>query len=617
MSDRSKEELIAKIDAQLAEHKLDRREFGRYVLRTFGAVVSTTTLATALDAFVAEKASALASYQDYEAIIIGSGIGGSVLAARLSKKWPGKVLLIERGKRYPKGSFPRTGPALVDALMRTPNDGAPRIFDGNLITGYSNGLLDLRSFGDMDVITGNGYGGGSLIYAAVKLEPTVQNFDEAWPSTIKRAQLKPYWDVYRKVMLARPVPQNGEPDRELVKLSYHRTIAAGTGGQSELVDIAVFFGNDFEHPTPMGQEQTNVYGAPQTSCVYCAECLLGCNFHAKNSTDLNYLYVAEKQYGMRVLTEKRVDKIVPMNALGWSSPMSDGSNGFRVYYSDAMAMFLNTQSVTAKRVIVAAGSLGSTEILLRNKYVHGTLASLSPTLGQDFSGNGDWIGMEINSAVPDGHAHGPTIVQRINYPHPTDPSKTFIWEDGSLPPLLEIVDWLLGNAIGLVSPFRQFWQSIKDGLVASQGQNSGTAAILMIGKDKSDGTFHLDPVSGGLRLDWSYWSSHELHEMMSAKLQQARQVVGATLAIPFPTYPLLRNLTAHPLGGCKLGTGANNSVTDSNRSTFGCVHNYNNLYVADGALVPSAIGANPSLTIGALAEMVAEGITGTAPTPVL
>ena len=62
--------------------------------------------------------------------------------------------------------------------MRTPNDGAPRIFEGNLITGYSNGLFDLRSFNSMDVFTGNGYGGGSLIYAAVKLEPTVPNFDD-------------------------------------------------------------------------------------------------------------------------------------------------------------------------------------------------------------------------------------------------------------------------------------------------------------------------------------------------------------------------------------------------------------------------------------------------------
>ena len=204
-------------------------------------------------------------------------------------------------------------------------------------------------------------------------------------------------------------------------------------------------------------------------------------------------------------------------------------------------------------------------------------------------------------------------MQRINYPHPTDPGKTFVMEDGSLPPMVELVDWLLGNVISQVSPWRKFWQGLKDGLSASQGQNAGAAAVLMVGKDKSDGTFYLDPLKGALRLDWSYWSSHELHEMMSAKLEQSRQVVGGTLAIPFPTYPLLRNLTAHPLGGCKLGTASANSVTDANRDSFGRVHNYNNLYVADGALVPSSIGANPSLTIGALAEMVAEGITRVAP----
>lgn len=49
----------------------------------------------------------------YEAIVIGTGFGGSINACRLSKKWPGQVLVLERGKRYELGGFPREPHAMA------------------------------------------------------------------------------------------------------------------------------------------------------------------------------------------------------------------------------------------------------------------------------------------------------------------------------------------------------------------------------------------------------------------------------------------------------------------------------------------------------------------------
>jgi cholesterol oxidase len=63
-------------------------------------------------------------------------------------------------------------------------------------------------------------------------------------------------------------------------------------------------------------------------------------------------------------------------------------------------------------------------------------------------------------------------------------------------------------------------------------------------------------------------------------------------------------VTPHPLGGCNMGTTAQNGVVDHGGAVFG----YSNLYVADGAIVPHALGLNPSRTIAALAERIAEGI---------
>ena len=85
--------------------------------------------------------------------------------------------------------------------------------------------------------------------------------------------------------------------------------------------------------------------------------------------------------------------------------------------------------------------------------------------------------------------------------------------------------------------------------------------------------------------------------------------------VPLPSWlwPLRRNVTVHSLGGCVLADSPDKGVTNADRAKFGQVFGYRNLYVADGAIVPTAVGANPIATISALSEMVAEGITGHRP----
>src|SRR5437763_6918746 len=79
---------------------------------------------------------------------------------------------------------------------------------------------------------------------------------------------------------------------------------------------------------------------------------------------------------------------------------------------------------------------------------------------------------------------------------------------------------------------------------------------------------------------------------------------GGTAWVP-PAWRLAKMLiTPHPLGGSNMGTTAQNGVVDHRGEVFG----YPGLYVADGSIVPRAIGLNPSRTIAALAERIAEGI---------
>jgi choline dehydrogenase-like flavoprotein len=63
-------------------------------------------------------------------------------------------------------------------------------------------------------------------------------------------------------------------------------------------------------------------------------------------------------------------------------------------------------------------------------------------------------------------------------------------------------------------------------------------------------------------------------------------------------------VSAHVMGGAALGADARSSVVD----LTGRHHHLDNLYVVDGSLFPTSIGANPQLTIYAVASMLASGI---------
>ena len=137
----------------------------------------------------------------YEAIVIGSGFGGAVSACRLAKRWPGEVLVLERGRRYPRGSFPRS----PDGMAR--NFWSVRAGENGPALPENRGIFDVRGMGRMDVIVASGVGGGSLVYANVFLEPPDAVWDDPrWPSTCTAPALAPYYDVARSVLGARTVP---------------------------------------------------------------------------------------------------------------------------------------------------------------------------------------------------------------------------------------------------------------------------------------------------------------------------------------------------------------------------------------------------------------------------
>jgi cholesterol oxidase len=569
-----------------------------------------------------------------EAVVIGSGFGGAINACRLAKKWPGKVVVLERGRRYGLGEFPRspgdfsknfwalTYPHARAARPRRIQQAAAKS-GGDL-----HGLYDVRNYSHLDVVVCAGLGGGSLIYANVFLIPPDQVWNERWPASCQKAVLLPYYEVVKSVLGSRPIPINGDPRRRIGRTRLFERAAAAVNRHSQLVDINVFFGNDFEHPTPIGVQELNRYGALQTSCAYCGECIAGCNYHAKNTLDLNYLHAAEHKHGADIRTDCLATRIVPLNERGDESSDCDGRFGYHVHYRQLIKN--QDEKVKTRRVILSAGALGSTEMLLRCKMKFKTLPRISDQIGQHYSANGDFLSFVLEGfeGYPN---YGPTITQATDYNlfHEFDVNRAFLVEDVSFPSFL---GWFVEG----VRPRWMWWNAIARSIRAvlkniTSGKSPGvlgaafsdlltgalspqSATLICMGLDSGSGQMSLDS-DGDLWIEWPWRDNRDLYDAIIEAGKAFRDSIGAKSFAPLPTWdwPIRNNVTVHSLGGCVLAETPKTGVTDANRH-FGAVFGYEGLYVADGAIVPTAVGANPSATISALSEMVAHGITNLAPT---
>jgi cholesterol oxidase len=564
---------------------------------------------------------------DFEVAVIGTGFGGAILACRTAKKWPGSVLVLERGKRYPLGSFPRSPHAMAENFWNLPTEdrARPSPVPGRQL----HGMFDIRTYDKIDAVLCAGLGGGSLIYANVFLEPPEQVFAQGWPNGWKKDRLAPYYAVAKSVLGSRPIPQDNDPRRKILRTGVFAEVAQSQGLQSRLADINVFFGNNFADPLDIGFQDKNRYGAVQTSCVYCGECDIGCNTQSKNTLDLNYLFVAEHRYRARVLTEHLATKIVPLGPGGADDPTAQGENGYRVYYTDLSTG--SERAASARRVIVSSGALGSTELLMRCRDVHGTLPHVPQALGRRFSANGDFLSFAINGDKPADPNYGPVITQYTDHNlfSNFDRSRAFLLEDAAYP---VFASWYMQAAMPLsafksvANAFRHLLARLSSGasigrvgfLLSDALRNDlsyGTCVLLCMGLDNGQGVMRLNR-NGYLEIDWPQAENMPLYDAVLAAAHDFGRRIGAKVTVPMPNWwrPMRHNITVHALGGCIIGDAPQTGVVSAAPDSLGQVFGYAGLYVADGAIVPSAVGANPTATIAALSEMIAERITGLTPT---
>ncbi|HZT32892.1 MAG TPA: GMC family oxidoreductase [Bryobacteraceae bacterium] len=513
---------------------------------------------------------------DFDVIVIGSGFGGAITGCRLAEAGY-RVLILERGRRWDKDSYPRK-----PGDMWTWSHQHPEL---------EHGWLDLRVFPHMAVAAGAGVGGGSLIYANVSCEPPAKIFEKGWPPEITYSELQPYYETVARFMNVQKVPANQWTRR--MRLMQEAAGQAGFGDRFTQLELAVSFDPDwtYEQDDPFNPAKSkkfvNAQGVEQGTCVHLANCDFGCDVYAKNTLDRNYIPWAEK-HGAEVRELHLVSRLEPVQG------------GYRVSYDRIADGRRASGSQTARLVIVAAGSLGSTELLLRSRDEAGTLPQLSPFLGRNWSSNGDFLTPAFYDREID-PSHGPTIACAINFLDGSQNGQAFWVEDGGFPNLLaNFLDaehargvkskMLLDTFRHLlrdVEPFRNVMPWFAQGVDAANGVFSLKRSVLT--------------GEAELHLDWDIAKSREVIDTIVATHEKLSHATGGKPVVP-PTWSLLHDLiTPHPLGGCNMGNTPADGVVNHKGEVFG----YPNLYVADGAIIPEALGVNPSRTIGALAERIA------------
>ncbi len=512
---------------------------------------------------------------DADVIIIGSGFGGSVTACRLAQAGA-KVLVLERGRRWATQRYPSvTG----TDWWWSQNDPASW-----------NGWMDLRVFPHMAVAQGAAVGGGSLIYANISAVPPERIFRNGWPPEITYKDLLPHYATVGQVMNVKSVPDNQWPER--TKLMRDAAQQIGVPERFRKLELAVSFDDDYSYdrPDPFNFTHSkrfhNAQGVEQGTCVHCGNCDIGCPVDAKNTLDHTYLALAETNHA----------EVRPLHLV--TSIAQDGDT-WRVDFDRLESGTRQPGSATARMVVVAAGSLNSTELLLRCRDVLGTLPAISNRLGYNWSSNGDFLTPAAYADREPNPTQGPTITCAIDFLDGSRNGQVFWIEDGGFPALLAN----LARTASVTHPTAQVLLSwIREQLQLHGGLNRVMPWFAQ-GVDAGNGRLYLHrrfPLFGEweLGLDWDISQSRPLMDTIVDMHETLSHATGGIPLVP-PTWSLDRYLvTPHPLGGCNMGISAADGVVDHKGEVF----NYRNLFVLDGAIVPEAVGVNPSRTIAALAE---------------
>jgi cholesterol oxidase len=512
--------------------------------------------------------------EPWDFVIIGSGFGGSVSALRLAEKGY-RVLVLEKGRRFKPGDFPKSNWNLRKWMWR------PAL--------GMRGIFKMTFLRHVTVLSGVGVGGGSLVYANTLPKPKDDFFKaSSWGHLADwKAELDPHYQTARKMLGAARNPYITEPDKVFAEIARELGRPEAHGP----TDVSVYFG---EPGVTAKDPYFGGEGPDRTGCIQCGGCMIGCRHDAKNTLDKNYLWLAEKK-GVQVEADCEVS---------WVRPHDDG--GYEVFARQGLRR-KQKRRFRAHQVIFAGGVMGTVDLLLKLREESWGLPKLSERVG-DFVRTNSEVLMGIVSRKKDVDFSKGIAIGSILHTSENSHCEPVRYPSGSGFFRLMGTPHAPGNNV-FERLGRAFWYFLRHPLATFKSwvvPNWAKATIILLYMKTMEG--HLRFVRGrGLRTMGRRGLLSEATGGVAptASIPEATEI-GMRIAEKvdgFPSSMITETVfgtptTAHILGGACMGENAWEGVIDHQHRVF----NYPGLYVVDGSAVSANPGVNPSLTICALAE---------------
>lgn len=508
---------------------------------------------------------------EYDYIIVGSGFGGAVSALRLSEKGY-KVLVVEKGKWYHAKDFPKTNWNFRKWLWMS----KIRFF----------GIMKLTIFKHIAVLSGTGFGGGSLVYANILPIPKSTFFKTGSWSKLHdwENELAPYYKEALKMLGATKTPKLFDGDIGLKKVAQKLNIE----DKFDATNVAVYFG---EENVTKADPYFEGMGPERTGCNFCGACMTGCRNNSKNTLDKNYLYLAQ-HYGAKILAENEVYDVSPITT-------ENGTNGYEVSIKTSTKLIRKKKKIRSKAVVFSGGVLGTIKLLLKLKTT--SLPNISDRLGQDIRTNNETL-VSVSSLEKDKNYSKGLAIGSILDTDENSHLEAVRYAEGSNAWKLLHLPYVTGSnvfyrlakvLVALIkSPIKYFniyvvnsWAKKTIVLLFMQTLDSTL-------KFKINGFgFMTSTVNSGKKPTPFIKESDELVKAYS------KATNGVSTSFALETLAGIPS-TAHILGGAVMGETPSEGVIDKNNKVF-C---YKNLYIIDGAMISANPGVNPSLSITAIAE---------------
>jgi cholesterol oxidase len=496
----------------------------------------------------------MSSY-DADAVVIGSGFGGSISANRLALAGL-KVLVLERGPwrdSLPVRSMGIEGRApfpygmkAITHLLRSVH------FGSRNLTLNKSGMYELFYYPGLGVLAVSSVGGGSHGWAGMLAAPQDPGYWKDRHPNLNPGEIEKYYDKVLADMEAVPLTQ-----KHWLPQSIWTHLASLPSGRCLPADPQPPIATRFPYSqSEVGQVTEGAGGVKRQTCAFDGDTFLGSRGGAKASVDFIYLApVLDKGVTVRDMCE--VTK--------FTRDSTKGSAEYVVHFSDLLGG--RKEVVRTKRVILAAGTMNTLRLLFASSLEPAALNPM-PSLGRTFGGNGDLFGAWFKKSAQPSTFDATPILGRFK----VDGRDTPFVGMGGMPgidtlPLPSFAKKKLGKTVPLIG----------------MGADTGRASARF--------------ENGAVLVDYD-----PKQQPIFEEIRDVIRALGAQSALK--TWAIKKPITIHAWGGACLGPSPDQGVVDHNGEVYGNP----GLFVADAAALPAAAGTPPSLTIAAWAHHVADGL---------